>query len=82
MIIRNSYTTQGFIHFLNERQTKDFRLTNIENRVNVVMEISKEILKEEARAIVEQSLVKVQKDVASLNEEFYRIIQGGFIYYL
>jgi len=74
MRIRNSQFSLKFIHFLKERPIEELRPIGIPDRVSVVEEISKVVLKEEARARAKKSLIRVQKGVASFNEEFDRII--------
>lgn len=48
--IRSSQISQRFIHFLNERPAKELRTMDVVDKVSVVMDISKVVFKEEAKA--------------------------------
>lgn len=73
----NSQISKRFIFFVSERPTEELRPIDVEDRVSVVMGISKVIFKEEARVRVEQCIRVLQKEVASLNVEFDRVVQDG-----
>jgi len=73
----NSQISKRLIHFVNERPTEELRAINVVDRVSVIMETSKVILKEEARVRAEQCLGVVQKEVASFNAKFNKVVQVG-----
>lgn len=50
---RNSHISKRFFRFINGRPTRDLRPINIVDRVIIVMETSKVILREEARVKIE-----------------------------
>lgn len=73
----NSQIAKRFICFVNEIPTEEVRPVDIVDRVSVVIEISKSILREESRVRAEQCLGVAQKEVASFNVEFDRVVQVG-----
>lgn len=67
---KNSKISKRFIRFVNEKPIEELRPIDIADRVSVVVDISKVVLKEEARVRSKQCLGVVQKEVASFNVEF------------
>jgi len=66
-----------YIHFLTKRSIGELRPLDIAYRMDVVVEISKVISKEEARAKAEQSLARLQKEVEYFYDKFNKILEAG-----
>lgn len=73
----NSQITKKFIWFFNERKINELRPIDMVDRVNSIMDISKVILKEEARVKTKECLEVVSKYVADFSDEFERVVLAG-----
>ena len=67
---KNVQTTKIFIQYVNEKPLNELRVIDVVDWVSAIMEISKVVQKEEAKAKAEECLEIVLKDVATFDSEF------------
>lgn len=75
--INNSQYANKYILFLTERIIGELRPLDISDRMEIIVDISKVMLKEEAKANVKQSLVEKEKEVSTFDVNFNQLLKAG-----